>query len=183
MTYKLPKWVGFRSTPSHGYYTISATKHAEMKKTAPALLRPSHYFSAGSRTFEEDLEWTRFVIAFPGEFELGMVKLAISSFRDTYPDEYALHTGRPVDPKNSRELRRRAHYVANRDNWLAVSASGSWHETVPGGFVGVVALKGVDAASRRGDGRSFLVAEDDYRNRGEFEFVVPDNAPEWPGKE
>jgi len=183
MTYTLPKWVSFRSTPGHGYYTISQAKHAEMKKVAPALLRPSPYSHDGSRTFEEDLEWTRFVIAFPDEFEPEMVESAIRSFRDCYPDEYAEHTGQPVKLEDSRELRRRKYYADHQDDWLVISASGSWHETVPAGFVGVVALKGSEAASRKGDGRCFLVPEADYRDRGEFEFVVPAGSPAWPGKE
>lgn len=179
MSYTLPSWVSFRSTPGHGYYTISDAKHAEMKRIAPALLTPSPFFTEGSRTFEEDLEYTRFILAFPAEFPLEMVKHAIQAFRDCYPAEYAQHTGRPVKPQHSRALRRANYYQIHANDWLAVSASGDWHATVPAGFVGVFCLKGSDCYTRRGSGARFLVPESDYRNRGEFEYVVPAGALLW----
>ena len=57
-----PVGIHFRSTPSHGYIDISPERLAQM----PAVLKtPTRFFTAGSRSFEEDCEWARVALAFP----------------------------------------------------------------------------------------------------------------------
>ena len=182
----LPAGIRYHSTPGHGYLKISQERLDYMKANTPALLTPNGYYHGyPSNTFEEDLEYCRVILAFPGEFTLTDVKLAVRTFRDYNPIIYSAHTGRPVKPEHSFKLRQMDHVQKNQENYLTIGAMGDWHKSVPEGYVGLTAKKGKylspEGYNRDHDHvKGFLIPQADYEQRENgLAYVIPPNAQEW----
>lgn len=87
--------------------------------------------------------------------------------------------GTDVEPYRFTDEIRDEFYAQHQNDWLSVSAFGSWHPTVPTGMVGVVAtLGGANVLSdpRSRDRRHFLVPESEYRQRVPYLSFVIDPA-------
>lgn len=162
--------ITFYSTSSHGGFNVSAERLREM----PKALR------TGRQWFEEDCEACLVILAFQDRFTPLQVDAARVSVRNNYPDAYAAWSGTPVTPAESHVLRRRAFNAETRDRFVVRAAWGDWHESVPAGKVGVLAL-----CAATNEEAGFLVDAPTYDARGEFGFVVDTAAAEpWiaPGK-
>ncbi len=126
------------TTASHGGFVLSDERQAAM----PAVLRCESVF------YEEDVEWTRVVLAFETElrgagdphleFEL---PIAHSIARNWLPDAYGAFIGETIAPRDSNVSRRRAAYQAAIGQYVVVAAWGDWADWVPAGKVGVVFQK------------------------------------------
>lgn len=87
--------------------------------------------------------------------------------------------GTDVEPYRFADEIRDEFFQQHQNDWLSVSASGSWHPTVPAGMVGVTAtLGGANVLSdpRSRDRRHFLVPESEYRQRVPYLSFVIDPA-------
>lgn len=87
--------------------------------------------------------------------------------------------GTDVEPYRFTDEIRDEFFREHENDWLSVSASGSWHPTVPTGMVGVTAtLGGANVLSdpRSRDRRHFLVPESEYRQRVPYLSIVIDPA-------
>jgi hypothetical protein len=175
----LPRGITFRSTPSHGYWILSAEKLAEM----PEALQTRTAFYRGDGSFEEDLEYNRIILAFPESFPAEWVKEAHQIMKDSHPDIYEAWTGKEIPLEESREKRQRAFKEAHKNDYISMSASGDWHDNVPEGYVGVIAGRGgyVEHSNGLGmsypdDTKEFLVANDRYKNPSDrpagFSYVI-----------
>lgn len=122
-------------TPSHGGLILSEERQAAM----PDPLRYD------IPQYEEDVLWSLPVLAFEAEFAKAgavgtdiMRQLAHDVARNWRPDDYGAFTGKPVEPRDSYVMRRRAAYEALIGKVVVTSASASWADWVPDGKIGVV---------------------------------------------
>ncbi|WP_230771750.1 DUF7007 domain-containing protein [Sphingomonas sp. Leaf4] len=132
------------TTASHGGFVLSDERQAAM----PVALRCMSVF------YEEDVEWTRVVLAFEAErraagdpFLSIELPIAHQIARNWLPDAYGAFTGETIAPRDSDVLRRRAAYQAAIGQYVAGAAWGDWADWVPAGKVGVVfrQVESVDA--------------------------------------
>ncbi len=144
-------------TPGHGGIKLSRENNALVHKA---------WRSAGG-WYEEDEAVAVVMVTFPSLFDAERVKGAIASCKSYRPDEYSIVFGIDVDPSVSHVLRKRAFDIRHHHEYVVTSASGDWHEQVPKGFVGVLAVRQMD-----GDRRRFLIPSAEYDAKREFGFVV-----------
>lgn len=181
MTDHLPgMW--FVGTASHGGIKLDRARNAKVPKSC----------RADGGWYEEDCDWAIPVCVFEDEVrESGkMAKtLDAGSHKDTlrnwHPEAYKAIYGEPVAVEDSHVLRKRAAAERNRNKFVGVAGSGSWHKTVPEGFVGVhLAMGGwvtEGNVTRHGKPEiTKLVPEAEYGARDEFGFVVdPDQVDKY----
>ena len=160
---ELAEGIAFVSTASHGGFKVDRKRNARVHKA----------LRVATGWYEEDCECAHVMVSFPELFKAEEVARARRSIIDYSPDAYAEWTGEPA-PADSRELQERAFKAANAERLVVTAAWGSWHERVPAGKVGVVAVKGGRTRTDAGNGRGryFLVDEAAYDARGPFGFVV-----------
>lgn len=158
------------STPGHGGFKLDRVHNV---KVHVALREPGGWY-------EEDCRWAIVAFTFPELFKPAEVDGAKQTLRDYYPDDYRLASGEEVTAANSRKLRETAFYVDHADRYVVMSAWGDWHDKVPKGMVGVVAIPALRALDRV-QGRPFgtvtekwcLLPEPDYRKpEGAFGFLI-----------
>ncbi|MEP9404550.1 DUF7007 domain-containing protein [Sphingomonas silueang] len=157
------------TTASHGGFVLSDERQAGM----PDSLRCESVF------YEEDVEWTRVVLAFEAELRAAAdpylaieLPIAHQIACNWLPEQYGAFTGKTIAARDSHILRRRAAYQAAIGQYVAGAAWGDWAAWVPAGKVGVVfrEVEGVDAlvhptyTAREKWG---LVDADRYRTRGD----------------
>ena len=159
------------TTASHGGFLLSDERQAAM----PAVLRRD------DGAYEEDVDWTRVMLAFEREWRTTRdplldleLRLAHDIARNWLPEAYGAFTGKAVPARDSHVLRRRAAYEAAIGDYVSTSAYGDWADWVPAGKVGLVFRKvaGVDAlgfADYTADQMYGLVDKDRYATRGEVE--------------
>lgn len=155
------------STPGHGGFKVSS----DLNRKIPEFMR-----CAGG-WYEEDCEWSKVAVVFPDAFSPDTVKEARESFRNWFPDEYEKFYG--VKLKKGESWKRDEHlfHEENRGRLIGIAAWGDWHKTVPEGMVGVCAVYGPKAETRRyseSDEHYFLVPEEEYEKRGRYGFVFED---------
>ena len=131
--------------------------------------------------YEEDVDWTRVMLAFEREWRTTRdplldleLRLAHDIARNWLPEAYGAFTGKAVPARDSHVLRRRAAYEAAIGDYVSTSAYGDWADWVPAGKVGLVFRKvaGVDAmgfADDTADQMYGLVDKDRYATRAEVE--------------
>ncbi len=165
------------STAGHGGILLSP----ERQKAMPNVLRCEH------ASYEEDCAWALVALAFPEEFEAhyaslpwyqgDIIESAKATVRNFYPEDYEAHFGVTLQPGESMRRDEETFHEAHKDDFVAVSAYGSWHERVPEGMVGVLAKKG----GRMGGGtetRFYLVPKGEYENRDRLGFVIDESRHE-----
>jgi hypothetical protein len=166
---KYAEGVWFVSTPGHGGLKLDRKRNA---------LVPEYMRREGG-WYEEDCEWALAVAGLgiesthviPGSETSGTVEKVRAEVRRTfgtwYPDEYERFYGETLKPGESYVKDGRAFKVANRENWVVISACGS---EGPDGMVMTTASKG-GVLEYGSETRSFLVPDGEYRV-GRFGFVI-----------
>jgi hypothetical protein len=159
------------STAGHGGILLSP----ERQNAMPAALRREH------ASYEEDCAWSLVAVAFPEEFEAhyanlpwyqgDIIKSAKATVRNFYPSDYEAHFGVTLQPGESMRRDEETFYEAHKDDFVVVSAYGSWHEQVPEGMVGVTAKRG-GWSGRESEARSYLVPKREYDQRDPLGFVI-----------
>lgn len=156
------------STASHGGFKLSKGRIVEMaKKGLPAKI-----------WYEEDCEYALVVIAFPQYFDEAMVNNAKEVAKDWYPDEYMKFANVTLTINDSKRLRQRDFDKRNENNWVVISAMGSWHEHCPDGMTLCCATIG-GRRSHDAKQKYFLVPKDEYNNCTFSSFVIQSNHKEY----
>lgn len=180
-----PKWLHYRETPSHGYYSVDAAHFAQMKRDHPELLTRTDFYS-GNNSFEEDCEVYRITLAFPAEFDAKLNAAALSWLINYQPEIYERYTKHTPTVNDSHLVAEREFFKMTKCFYVAISASGSWHATVPEGFVGLcLVLGGRNPDTYRYASRSEirkLVPSAEYNTKRELPFYIdnPDDYADWP---
>lgn len=167
---ELAPGIVFYGTPSHGGIHLERYRQAAM----PAGLKRD------TPWYEEDCDYNRVLLAFPEHFTTEEVAEADKAMKAWFPDDYQEWSGKVVTAAESHTVREREFYAAHANDYLVVSAWGSWHKDVADGWVGVFAVIG--GRHKNGHyppgGKYFLVPAAEYDNR-DISFVVdPARHPE-----
>ena len=121
----LPKGWRFNDTPSHGYL-FPSEQHNE---NVPEPLRR---WAGG---YEEDCEWSIPVCFNPELWEEEVLKHAVKSFMDWYPQEFEKYFKTEI-PKGSSYIKdARTERLENIGKFEKTAGFGDWHFGVPIGFV------------------------------------------------
>lgn len=156
--------ITFVSTSSHGGFKVSEA----LNNKIPISMRQSGGW------YEEDVDWAVIPIIYPDAFDEKTRERAIHTFKQWRPKLYERFFEEKLGPGESfmkdEERFRREH----RDDYVVMTAYGSWHEGVPPGFVGVFAGRGGRGSQGHfpEDAAWFLVAEAEYDERSPFGFVI-----------
>ena len=153
------------STPGHGGVKVDRSRNAGIH---PAWRKAGGWY-------EEDIEALIVLITFADELNKeDKLQDFLEEARNWMPDAYEKVFDVVVTEEQSYIRRRDNFNKANAENFVVVSASGSWHETVPEGKVGVI-------GRRRSDGieKSVLVDAEKYETRNSFGYVLEGDEPEW----
>ena len=139
--------IDFYSTASHGGFVLSD----EYNKKIPPYMRND------SRHYEEDAEWSKVVVVFKDHFTTEEYKKAVNVFRNWFPTEYETFFDETIKPGQSLVKDENRFKKENKNNFVGRAAFGSWHETVPNGFVGLYLI-------RESDGKEItkLIPKDEY---------------------
>lgn len=163
-----PNYIWYEASPSHGHYYVDGDR---IKDIPPYWRKPS---------YEEDVDVCILVLVFAADFPSDEIDFARRVLRDYYPDEYAKFAGQPVQTEQSKTLRRRAFYDANKDKYVVVSAVGGPWDGVPAGWVRAFCVRGgydLHGSYASDDQICLLIARDEYRcgrERSEFGLVIED---------
>jgi hypothetical protein len=130
--------------------------------------------------YGEDCEWSIAAVVHPIGFQRTVKiegrpdrtesEIAISTFRNWYPDQYERWTGVPLQPGESRSRDERVWQETVVNDFVVSAAWGDWAHWVPKGKVGVVALRRSDTVEKW-----FLVDAELYAKRTGFGFVIDRN--------
>ena len=153
--------ISFYSTASHGGIKLDSKRNAMMPECFRRL----------NGWYEEDVDSGFVMLIFPQHFDEKTVTNAHYVIKNYHPDEYTIWSGKPVTPEESRTLRERIFHRDNANNYIAISAYGDWHPTVPKGMTGVVATLGGES-NRIGSKAFFLVPSEEYRSNQGMGFVI-----------
>jgi hypothetical protein len=147
----------FYSTPSHGGFKLDVERNAKVH----FLLRERGGW------YEEDCAWAKVAFTFPELFSKKECDAAIAALKHWYPDAYEAITGVILSCLESIAKDERRFLEAHADDWIVVAAIKSDRHA---GMVECIATKG---GARGGVAeRRYLVAEEEYRSRGRFGFVI-----------
>jgi len=157
-----------------GIYSVSTAGHGGIKVPVDLNNRIPEYMRNSDGWYEEDGEWAIPILVFK-ELESSKTNYtaALETLRNWYPAKYERFTGLNVKPGESIIRDDEIHRATNKDNYLALTAWGDWHENVPKGMVAVFAGRG----GRLSDGKYpadtayFLVPEKEYGSR-RHSFVI-----------
>lgn len=152
------------STASHGGFKLDRSKQAKMPKSLK--LKGGWY--------EEDVECFRVMLAFPECFDQKDVEMAHKTIKDYHPEDYKNWSGKEVKLEESFVLREEKFKKDNVNNYIVLSAFGSWHPKVPKGFVGVLAGKGgrLKNGMYPNDLKWFLIPQEEYDSKADMFFVI-----------
>lgn len=148
--------IAFFSTASHGGFKVQAAQLATM----PAILRVRDGW------YEEDCEWAKVALAFPGLFTASERRSADATLRDWYPDCWEALHGRALAPGESHEKDRGRFETEHARDWIVISASRL--DDAPG-TVRCIAARGGDRDTI--ERRTYLVPAHEYEP-GRFGFVI-----------
>lgn len=153
----------FYSTERHGGFHLSPRRNAEVPP----------YMRADKGWYEEDCDAAIVACTFPQFFTPDDIHGSLDSLRNWQPDQYEQFTGTKLQPGESLKRDEALFAAAHANDYVTVTAWGSWHESVPEGMVGVCATLG---GKRRFDGseRYFLVPEAEYYKGNWFQGFVID---------
>ena len=168
---KITRGINSYTTASHGGYILSKGMN----------LRIPEYARIASRAYEEDCDWSIVVTFLPEYFPALVRKNAKDSLRTWHPDVYERRYGEviPAGMSYVKDKQEWERDVRENNRFVVKAAWGSWHETVPAGFVGVKA-----AAALTGAEAWFLVPESEYKARDSKGFVIDlDRHGDWVGAE
>jgi hypothetical protein len=159
------------STPGHGGIHLSKTRQEAMPVA----------FRTDGGWYEEDCDWALVAVVWPEAFVIAnspsfdtVEKVraeAVRCVKQWNPDRWTRAMGEPVTAEESSIIADREFAAAHADDYITTSASGSWHENVPTGMVGVSARRG-GRLNPQGDEKRFLVTDEEYDARGSQGFVV-----------
>ncbi len=152
------------STAGHGGIHLSPGRSREM----PECLRIKNGW------YEEDTNWARVVVVFSVHFPQERIKHAWGTLKQWLPDAYETLTGTVILPGESRVKDERQFQEDHRDDYVVIAAWGDWLSGVPKGFVYVSASLG-GSRSELDHNVSFLVPDDEYKQRQCFGFVIDVN--------
>lgn len=156
--------IAFVSTAGHGGIKLDRARNAQVPD----------YMRRKGGWYEEDCDYAIPVIIFADEFRKAkgedIYNDAVDSLRNWHPDEYARYFNVPLESLEgqSSTLDRRLFDQRHADDWLAVTAYGSWHDLVPDGYVGVTATKGgrgMKASEADPEERYYLIPQQEYAQR------------------
>ena len=162
---KITRGINYYSTASHGGFILSEG----MNKRIPEYARNDN------RAYEEDSEWAIVVTFFPKYFELKERKRALFMLRNWHPTIYETYYNVVIAPGDSYIKDAQAAKEKNKNNFVVTAAWGDWHENVPSGMVGVIAMRDADKA----DGK-FLVPSNEY-NSGSLFVIDESRHAAWAG--
>ena len=117
--------------------------------------------------YEEDCAWSKVAFTFPEIFSGNDREAAVATLKNWYPDAYEAITGVQLAPGDSVVKDERRFHQAHADDWVTISAITSDRHP---GMIECVAAKG--GARGYVPERRYLVAQEEYRNRGRFGFVI-----------
>lgn len=154
----------FYSTASHGGFKLSPDRLAAM----PALFREPEGW------YEEDCEAAKVMVSFPEFFPAQMAPTASDTLRHYYPNLYEAHFKVTLQPGESYKKDKNQFLLDNQERYIGIAAWGSTAENnVPDGWVGVCCRRG-GFSDPRNDERWVLVRQEDYQDRSEFGYLLPD---------
>ncbi len=80
--------ITFVSTASHGGFLLASWRQAIMWQDTPELMAPSDFYPSrsGRAWFEEDVEASRVVLAFPQDFNYAAINAAHDGLKFFHPD-------------------------------------------------------------------------------------------------
>lgn len=138
-------------TAGHGGIHLDEHRNAQM----PAYMRADTYTKRG--WYEEDCDWAKVAVVFAAEWSVYARRMgtdpasaadsAMETFRDWYPNEYELFTGKRLQPGESYKRDCALFRAATRDRFVTTSAVGDWHKDVTRGKCGVWAKRERDGAT------------------------------------
>lgn len=162
--------VNFYSTARHGGFHVSEKINLMINRT----------WRNDNGWYEEDCEASIVILTFSNRFTPEQVTRAHESAKNWYPHAYETVFDVQVKPEESSVLRAEKFRVDHANDYVGMSAWGSWYETVPTGFVGVFAGRGgrTETGAFPADTKYFLVPEDEYNTRTEGGFVIDENKHE-----
>jgi len=149
--------VVFYGAPSHGGFKLDVERNAKVHP----LLRECNGW------YEEDCAWSKVAFTFPDLFSEQDQIAAVSTLKNWYPDAYEAVAGVTLAPGESVVKDERRFRQDHADDWVVISAIMSDRHA---GMIECVATKG--GARGVTTERRYLVAENEYRNRGRFGFVI-----------
>ena len=169
---------------AEGIVEVSTSSHGGIHLTPELNAAMPDAFRGDGGWYEEDCEWAVVALVYPHAFSQSAHASAHKTVKNWMPDAYETWAGVTLQPGESRKKDERAFLRSHADDWLVTSAFGSWHESVPSGWVGVYAKPGaaVEAPSYDAPTRAFLVGKDEYDTRlGTFGLFVcdPMKHPPW----
>jgi len=147
----------FYGTPSHGGLKLDPERNA---KVHSALREHDGWY-------EEDCAWAKVAFTFPEAFPETEREVAVMTLKQWFPDEYETVTGAVLAPGESHIKDERCFLKEHADDWIVISAINSDQHP---GMVECIAAKG--GARDQSVKRRYLVAEDEYDQRGPFGFVI-----------
>jgi hypothetical protein len=169
-----------------GIITVETAGHGGIKLDRTRNAKVPEYMRRHGGWYEEDCEWSIAAVVFPDEFakanNCAHGNIAKSTLLDWYPDEYIRFFGVSLESveNHSYVLRKRKFQRAHADDYVVVSATGSWHEKVPEGFVGVSATKGgIRTEEAYRSERYFLIPEHEYEIRTDGFVIDITRHEEW----
>jgi hypothetical protein len=146
------------TTAGHGGFKLSGERNS--------VVHPS--LRSDSGFYEEDSEGAIVALTFPSLFTTYERKCADQTIRNSWPDAWEAVHGRVLSAGESMEKDRRAFEKQHAGSWIVISAILSDQHP---GMTEVIATVG---GSRQFscEERRFLVANDEYRARARFGFVI-----------
>lgn len=173
-------------TLAPGIYSVSTARHGGIKLDREHNARMPDGMRCRGGWYEEDCDWCLPFVVFQAEIMAGQDNGAcrailagehIKTFREWHPSAF--------EAWFDVELKLGESYIRDKALWdeehkadyVVFSASGSWHKTVPDGFVGVLAKNPATTDVIRK-----LIPAQEYSECGRFSFVVaePDDYQYWP---
>lgn len=161
-----------------GIVRVHTAGHGGLKITEALNERIPDSVRSANGWYEEDCEWSIVATVYPELFPVRLAMSAISVCKNYFPEVFFEITGILVDESESSVLRLAAFKAKNAENYIAVSAVGSWHKNCPRGYVVcTAAIGGRNDDGSVGETQDFLVPEDDYRERADFFVIDPARHP------
>jgi len=162
--------VAFIGTPGHGGMKLDRQRNAQMPKE----------FRLSGGWYEEDCEAALVILGLPHLFTSEEVLEAHKSVKNWFPDKYESHFNCVIPLCESGVKYERWFKETHKNDYVVISAWGSWHEGVPSGLVGCCATLGGNRETVENEygvrvwvgERYFLVPEKEYHARGSCGFVI-----------
>jgi hypothetical protein len=173
-TTKIAPGIVSYSTAGHGGIHLSKTRVGKIAEPLKSYVMNSGWVTKkGDAWLEEDCDWCIAALAFPSEFPEEHVISADRTMKNYYPDIWEKMNGRQLEKGESRTRDEQNFLAEHKDDYLVISAWGSWAMHVPEGMVGVCAIKG-GHRNYKGDSSYtyWLVPELEYQARAGLYFMI-----------